>query len=924
MSFPRVLKTTARACLVLAVFFCAGSSSFAQFRDVFETKLPNGLTVLMKESHAAPVFTAQVWFRVGSRNEHTGITGISHLLEHMLFNSSKNYKKGEITRLIRGKGGIENAATWTDFTYYWQLLSSEHLELSLKTLAERVGKALLLESELEKERTVVLSELQGRENDPGWLLYHGLFSTAFQAHPYQWPVIGWQSDVESITRAQLADYYHNYYRPDNATLVLVGDFDRAKALALIRKYFSSSPTRALPQKPCTREPVQRGKREINLAMQGVSPRVLLGYHVPALTHPDAYPLMVLDQILSGGRSSRLYQSLVETQLATSAWSNADLRRDPGLFILGATARHGVNAKDIERILLKEVDRLKTELPSQEEMQAAKNQLEAYLVFQNDSVSDQGEQLGYYNTVASWRYLQTLLPRVRSVTAAQVQAVARKYLHEDNLTIARFVPKSGEVANPENQARCSDVCEAPVVPEQESASKGLVTGELLGSEQLGVSPKRRVSVKKDSSFSKRNQFNPHRTVLPNGIVVIVQENHANSTVAVACSIKAGSYFDPPGKHGVAELVAEMITRGTQKRTALDIARQVDFIGASIETSCSVELANVRAKCLSKDLPLILDLVADQLRNPSFPEDQFQKAKGEMLSRLLQSKESPEAQASRKFYNAVFPAGHPYHALTFDEAEAQIKAIEREDLDAFHRSYYRPDTCIIVIVGDVDTAEAVALLQQYFGDWTAKGPTPTIIIPNADLPKEPRLIKIPMADKSEVSVIFGYPLGLRRTDPDYYAVRIMNQILGGAGALASLLGQEIREKRGLVYDVYSTFEATLGPGPWYAQLGTSPKNLEQAIRVLKDTIAKFRREGPTKQQFEQAREFIIGVFPIALETNTGLAEALLSAECYGLGLGYLRDYAKIYRSVTIEQVKAAAAKYLRPENAVLVVAGPIGSK
>ena len=262
--------------LVLLIGGLALSLAGAQTSGITETKLDNGLTVLMKESHAAPVFTAQIWFKVGSRNEYNGITGISHMLEHMLFNSSKNYAKGEISKLIRERGGIENAATWTDFTYYWQLLSSDNLELSLKTLAERAGNALLLRDELQKERTVVLSELQGDENDPDTLLFDDVFAAAFKAHPYHWPTIGWESDVENINRDQLWDYYHTYYHPNNATLVLVGDFNPAKALELIKKYFGPIPAHELPRPVYTVEPVQHGERDVVVRREGNAQRALIG------------------------------------------------------------------------------------------------------------------------------------------------------------------------------------------------------------------------------------------------------------------------------------------------------------------------------------------------------------------------------------------------------------------------------------------------------------------------------------------------------------------------------------------------------------------------------------------------------------------------------------------------------------------------
>ena len=260
------------------------------------------------------------------------------------------------------------------------------------------------------------------------------------------------------------------------------------------------------------------------------------------------------------------------------------------------------------------------------------------------------------------------------------------------------------------------------------------------------------------------------------------------------------------------------------------------------------------------------------------------------------------------------------LTVEEAKRQLQSITRDDLIDFYGKYYRPDTTVIVIVGDVRSRQVVEAVTKHFRDWQASGEPPRVDIPTVRTQLESKRVMIPMMDKSEVNMVFGYAMGLRRSDPDYYAVRVMNQILGGAGALASILGEQLREKQGLVYNVYSTFDATLGAGPWYAFLGTSPAKVQQAVETLETQMAKFKENGATQEEFDRAREFIIGVFPIALETNTGVARALWSAQFYGLGMDYLRNYADIYRSVTLEQVNAAAKKYLHPDRATLVIAGP----
>ncbi len=902
--------------LAIIIGLLAVSGAFAQMEGVKQAKLPNGLTVVTKESHTAPVFTAQIWFKVGSRNEHTGITGISHLLEHMLFNSSKNFKKGEISKLVHEKGGIDNAATWTDFTYYWNLLSSEHLEFAIKSLAEKAGNALLMDSELQKERVVVLSELEGKENNPDRLLYQAVMAQAFVASGYHWPTIGFKSDVENINRQQLVDYYNSYYHPNNATLVLVGDFNSEHALALVKKYFSSLPTGKLPRPPYTSEPPQRGQKRVIVSREGTAARVLLGYHVPGLTDPDSYPLTVLDQILSGGKSSRLYQALVEKQLATSAWSSADNRIEPSLFMLGATVMQNVTPGAVESALFEQVEAAKNKMPSPEEMQSAKNQLEAYFIYQNDSVSDQGEQLGYYSTVADLDYLRDIVSKIKAVTPQQVQDVARKYFTIDNLTVGIFTPTSepsgaiqGEPEGPIQNVVWPGLCNY-----RDNANAAPLLAKADIPTKTAAAP-----AKKPSQLVK-----PHRTVLDNGLVVIVQANHSNPTVAISGGIQAGSVFDSADKNGVAALTADMLDRGTARRTSLEIANQLEYVAAQLSTTAGVEAVRFNGKSLKKDFELLIDILSDELKNASFPADQFEKTRAEALSNLQQSKESPKARASRAFYNAVYPAGHPYHRLSVEQAQEALNKITRDDLADFHAKYYRPDTMIIAISGDVEPKQATELVKKYFGDWKSSGPKPVFDIPTIKPPKQGGRIVIPMMDKTEVDVMYGFPLGMKRSDPDYYAFRIANQILGGSGALTSILGEDIRERSGLVYNVYSTYDAGLGAGPWFASLGSSSRNADQAINLLEKDVKQFATKGATQAQFKRAQEFVVGVFPIALETNSGVASMLHSVEFYDLGVDFLQKYADIYRSVTLGQVNAAAKKYIKPESATLVIAGPYEEK
>jgi zinc protease len=369
---------------------------------------------------------------------------------------------------------------------------------------------------------------------------------------------------------------------------------------------------------------------------------------------------------------------------------------------------------------------------------------------------------------------------------------------------------------------------------------------------------------------------------------------------------------------------MLPRGTTNRSALQIASATDFVGASVQTTSDTEAVRFSAKGLSKDFGLVIDVLSDELRNPAFPQDQIDRLRGELISNLEQEKEAPDQQAGRAFNRAIFPPGHPYRQQTIDEDRSVIGSISRDDLVGFHNSYYGPDTAVIVIVGDVTTDEAVAAVEQSFGNWQPTGQPKTLSIPDAPLAARPSQEVIPMMDKSQVNVVFGTSSQLTRKNPDYYAANVMNYILGGGGGLESRLGTRIRGRMGLVYFVYTGFDASIGAGPWMGSFGTNPANVDKAISSANQVISDYIKTGPTKKEFGEAIDYIVGVFPIRLETNDGVANVLLSSEFYGLGLDYIQRYPKIYRSVTLDQVRQAARKYLHPDDLTVVIAGPYNKK
>lgn len=427
---------------VVLLFLAAAVPARGQDFNVTEKVLPNGLKVLMKEDHKAPVVTFQVWYKVGSRNEQLGKTGISHLLEHMMFKGTKKHGPKTFSQIIQRNGGNDNAFTGKDYTAYFENFSADRIGISLDLESDRMEHLLLDPKEFQSERKVVMEERRLRtEDDPVNTMVEQMMAAAFMAHPYHWPVIGWMADIGNITRDDLYRYYRTYYAPDNATLVVVGDFDTKKLFPMIEKYFGSIPRGPGVPKVGAIEPAQTGERRIVVKKQAELPAVFAGYHTPDLKHPDSYALEVLQAVLSSGKSSRLYKSLVyEKQLALYAGGDYDdVSNDPDMFYVYAGVMPGKTTEEVEKGIYAEIDKLKTTPVTDEELQKAKNQIETGFIMGQDSIFYQAMLLGEYESVASWKLLNTYLDGIRAVTKEDVQRVAKQYFSEDNRTVGILIP-----------------------------------------------------------------------------------------------------------------------------------------------------------------------------------------------------------------------------------------------------------------------------------------------------------------------------------------------------------------------------------------------------------------------------------------------------------------------------------------------------
>jgi len=906
---------------------------------VRETRLKNGMLVLTREDHRVPVVALYIWYRVGSRNENFGTTGISHQLEHMMFKGTRKFPPGYISKVLSRSGSEYNAFTSTDFTAYYEVLPASRLETGLAIESDRMVNAVIDAEQLKLEKTVVLSEYEGGENDPTDLLYKAVMAAAFTSHPYHWSVIGFKSDIENYTPEALRKFYKTYYTPQNAVLVLVGDFDTAQALKKVESYFGRIPSGVAPPVMGNVEPPQRGERRVTVKGPGQTDYIQVAWHVPEMKHPDRYALAVMDSILTSGRSSRLYRALVEEEKVASdvgAWVFGPI--DPGVYQVFITLKDKIPHQQAESALYRGLESLWKSPPSAKEIEKARNQVAASFIYSRDSLSSQAYTLGYYQTLGDYRYLDTYVERINQVTAQDVIRVAKTYLVADNRTVGWYAAQEKEESGgggarpgsgPPGQTHLqSGIPSSGLVPPQALAyyrSPAATGMDPMAAYTADAGPQLPlagdfIAVDTDEGTT-REAGNRQRTIvrhtLSNGMVLLVQENHANPTVSISASLMAGSCFDPPGKAGLAAFVSSTLDEGAGKRTSQQIADYLDFTASSLYFSGGRNTIAVSGLTLTENFPGLLDLLADCLMRPTFPAQEVEKIRGIKLTSLQEDLDNPRMANYIRFYEALYPKGHPYHTYIAGYPET-VKTISREDLLGFQRRYLRPDTTILAVVGDVDADQVKDMVEKRFATWKARESAPTYSFPAVSLPEKSQLVVIPMPDKSQVEIILGN-IGFARTDPDFYKANLMNEILGGS-TLSSRLGVAVRDKAGLAYGIYSYLTPSPNPAPFVIRLGVNTRNVDRALSETRTQLEKIRNELISAEELAWGRDTLINGLPVSLETNGALADMLINMEFYHLGLDYISDYPSYYRDITREEIREAARRLIYPDQMITVIAGP----
>lgn len=877
--------------------------------NVRKTLLENGLTVLTKEVHTAPVVTVQVWYKVGSRNEEPGLNGIAHQLEHMMFKGTQT-RPIQFGRLFSALGSDSNAFTSYDQTVYHGTAERNKLKALLILEADRMQNSIIDNEQLASEKRVVISELQGYENSPEYRLNRAVMRTAFPNHAYGLPVGGTKADVEKFTVEQVRKYYQKYYSPDNAVLVIVGDFQTAPTLGAVKEIFGKLPnSQQFGKLPSTSsEHRSTAQSIVNSQQLPESPIILqeagagellqVVYPLPDINHPDVPALDVMDYILTEGRNSRLDQVLIESGLASDISASVASLRESGWYELLVTAASNQSLRKIDSVLNQAIADLVKSGVTAAEVNRAKTQLEAAVILANRDLTNQAMQLGNDETTAGdYRYTERYLAAIRQVTPADVVAVVKKYLKPEARIVGYFEPTQKQLKGT-SKAHSSQTTEnfgsgAPVSP----------------TEVLKYLP----PIDEVTNIGTREL--PHQFKLGNGLQLLLFPDRSIPTITLSGHINAGMEFDPEDKAGLASLVADNLMNGTKTKNFLQIAKALEDRGANLEFRAYREGVRIEGDSLAGDLPIILNTLADVVKNSTFPARELELERQQALTNLKLDLDDPDEVAIRTFVQSVYPRKHPLHSFPTPES---LKKIKRKDAIAFKEKYYRPDNMVLAIVGDFEPAKVRPLVEKEFGGWKVSGEPPKLKYPQVSMPEKEVRVNSILPGKAQAITYMGYK-GINRKDPRFYAALVLNQILGG-DTLSSRLGAEVRDRQGLTYGIYSYFQVGKNAGTFWIELQTSPEDTTKAIASTQTLLKQIHQQGVLASEVEAAKQTLISNYNVSLANPEELTKTILMNQVHGLDKVELRAFTDKIQQVTLAQVNQAARELVHPDKIVVATAGP----
>jgi zinc protease len=827
--------------------------------------LPNGLTIIVQEDRAAPVASVQAWCATGSIDEdqHLG-AGLSHILEHMLFKGTNTRSTNEIAQKIQDVGGYINAYTSFDRTVFWIDVPKDGVTTAIDILADAMMNSTLPPAEYQKEQEVIRREFAMGMDDPDRMVSLLLFATAYQRHPYRFPVIGALEIYNQLTQEQVMQYYKTRYVPNNLTFVIVGDVDAERVRQQLAELFKPYPEKSLKPVFIPEEPPQLGRRGVHREFATELTHLALAWHIPGVTSPEVPALDLLSTVLGDGRSSRLYRRVrEEAGLAFSISAFSYTPGDPGLFGIDATV--DPKKRDAaEQLMLGIVDEVKRAGVSADELEKAKKITLSHHLGALTTMRGQASDIGSnWLLTRDLNFSRQYLDAVQTVTLDDVKRVAGNYLTETNLTVVSLNPRSS------------------LAPKAEAA--------------------------KPPSAGEIQKFE-----LANGLRLLVREDPRLPLVAMGAVFRGGLLAETPDTNGITRLMAKVLLKGTKMRTAEQIANDVEAVGGSISSDAGNNSFSVSVDVMKPDVKLGLDLFSDVLLNATFPEKAIAREKQIQIASIQQEEEQLTAVARNIMREALFPQ-HPY-ALRSNGSVDSVQRLTQKDLLEFRDRYVAAKNGVIYVFGDVNAAEVKQLVEQTLGKMNSGALALTDAKPSMPLGK-PEIVES-RKDKAQGVIMVGFR-GASLSSPDRYALELIDE---ASSDLGSRFFVRIREQMGLAYYVGASEMQGLVPGLFAFYLGTDPQKIEPVKTALLDEIQKLAHDGLTPEELARAKKKLIGQQEIANQSNDAFGYHCALDELYGLGFNYHKQLERDVNVVTLEDIKQVAAKYFRDQPYVLATVRP----
>ena len=864
--------------------------------------LSNGLKVYSLVDRSQPNVAVQVWYGVGGRDDPTGRSGFAHLIEHLMFRGARGMPADFISRLTEDVGGDDNASTDSDYTEYDDVSPAERLPQLLWAEAKRMGSLVVDEDGFRAERAVVEQELQQEVlSDPyGPLFEFAIPRAGFAAPAYGHSPIGSVADLEAATLAEAQAFHARYYRPDNAVLIVVGDFDEARLQAWVDRYFGpvERPKGPLPG-PIREGPLWVAGRVVNAVGDGApDPAVVLCFAAPRAGGRDAAALKVLDAMLTGGRTSRLYTSLVRDRpIASDVFSDVDLRQRTGMIDLGAMMSPGSSLHDGEQALLGAIADLRRRPVTEAELAAARNRLILQLLQDRETIGGLATQIGQAILVEGGAaHVNSDLQALRAVTPDDIRRVANLYLADDRRVTLRY--RSAEGVEPAGAGQARPLPNHDGASSEHSQAPGAAAPTGLPTPAAAPAPK-------PSPV-------PVERMLPNGLRVVAVHTSDLPLATALIRFRGGSALDPPGKAGLTAMTASLGSQGAGGRTAAAVAAAIAGLGETYAAHVNVDSTTVRLSGLS-NLTEALPILADIVRRPRFDAAAFRQTRLRMQQSAARSLDDTDALADLAVARLVFgqgPYGRPAQGEPFSLARVAQADVARQ-----HARIYRPDNAVLVVAGDVDPAAVLRLAERTFGDW-AKPATPLPAQPAETAAPRGRVVLLDAPGVREATVIVA-GRSIRRLDRSYYAVEVANGILGGG--FSSRLNAEIRVRKGLTYDATSVVDERGGGGLFSATAEGDVSVAPEIARLMLGQLHSIGSRPPSPDELAARKAALTGQALEGGRTGADLADRLADDELYGRGLGELRNYLDGVAAVTASQVTAAVSRLCEPDSTNILVIG-----